>query len=195
MDDLERTSNNNERGFLSDLYTSGMKLHNTLEVQISELFILLRLPLYRYFLASLGSAPDAEDMTQECFLRLHRYLRKGEQVENARLWLFHVAHNLLLDRHKSARFLREVTPPSWQELIENYSDPSLDPEESLIKQQHYEFISDAVKELTSQQREVLFLKAEGLGYREIGEIMSLSTYAVAAHVRRAIAKMKVKVNG
>lgn len=180
---------------LSVLGISDMRLDSNLEAEISELFILLRLPLYRYFLASLGNPSDAEDMTQECFLRLYRYLRKGDAINNPRLWLFHVAHNLLLDRHKSARLLREVDPPSWQELVNNYSDPSPDPEQNLIRRQHYEFMSDAVKQLTSQQREVLFLKAEGLGYREIGEIMSLSTFAVAAHVRRAIAKMKVKVNG
>ncbi|GGG68678.1 hypothetical protein GCM10011585_08340 [Edaphobacter dinghuensis] len=56
-------------------------------------------------------------------------------------------------------------------------------------------MADAMHKLTSQQREVLILKTEGLGYREIGEIMSLSTFAVAAHVRRAIAKMKVGSHG
>jgi RNA polymerase sigma-70 factor (ECF subfamily) len=172
-----------------------MKPQSVLEVEISELFVSLRLPLYRYFLASLGKAPDAEDLTQECFLRLYRYRCKGEQVDNPKLWLFHVAHNLLLDRHRSARFFREVESSSWHELVESHSDPSPDPEQDLIRRERWALVHAAEKELTNQQREVLILKAEGLGYREIAEIMSLTTFAVAAHVRRAIAKMKVKVNG
>lgn len=166
-----------------------------MQTEISELFILLRLPLYRYFLAGTGSAADAEELTQDCFLRLYRYLSQGGQVDNPKLWLFHVAHNLLLDRHKRARRLREVGVPAWDQFAETCGDSSPSPEEALLQRERYEHMNRAMRKLTIQQREVLILKAEGLGYREIGEIMSLSTFAVAAHVRRAIAKMKVRQNG
>jgi RNA polymerase sigma-70 factor, ECF subfamily len=185
-----------EREFiLSELERGDTKPQSPLEMEIAKLFFLLRLPLYRYFLASIGSMADAEDLTQECFLRFYRYLRQGQEIGNPKLWLFHVAHNLVLDRHKSARRHWEVEPPSWIELMENHADPSPDPEIILLQQERYAYMADAVRKLTEQQREALVLKAEGLGYREIGEIMSLSTFAVAAHIRRAIAKMKVKSNG
>ncbi|WP_188552855.1 RNA polymerase sigma factor [Edaphobacter dinghuensis] len=180
---------------MSGLEPSNQKAHSHLQTEISELFASLRLPLYRYFLAGTGSASDAEDLTQECFLRLYRYLRKGNQIDNPKLWLFHAAHNLLLDRHKSARYTREVDLPVWDSFVEAHYDSSPNPEESLIQRERYAYMADAMHKLTSQQREVLILKTEGLGYREIGEIMSLSTFAVAAHVRRAIAKMKVGSHG
>lgn len=179
---------------MSELETRDAESPSPLETEIARLFHSLRLPLYRYFLAGIGSMADAEDLAQECFLRLYRYMRQGREIDNPKLWLFHVAHNLMLDRHKSARRLWEVEPPSWIEIVENHADPSPDPEIILLQQERYAYMADAVRKLTDQQREALALKAEGLGYREIAEIMSLSTVAVAAHIRRAIAKMKVKSN-
>jgi len=173
----------------SIVYSDGLK------ERISQLFLSLRLPLYRYFLVTLGNAAEAEDMTQECFFRLYRYLHTGKQVDNPKFWLFHVAHNLSIDRNKSSKILREVEPPSWKDLFESRSDPAPNPEERLIESERYQIISDVMKKLSDQQREVLTLRAEGLGYREIGEILSLNMPTVAAHVRRGIAKIKARANG
>jgi DNA-binding CsgD family transcriptional regulator len=49
--------------------------------------------------------------------------------------------------------------------------------------------------LTEQQREVLRLREEGLGYREIAEVLGTNVPVVAAHIRRAVAKIKAKLNG
>lgn len=163
-------------------------------VQVTELFALFRLPLYRYFLGATGNPADAEDLTQDCFFRLYHYLCGGNALHNPRLWLFHVAHNILIDRRKSARWYREVKPENWELLIETCSSSSLDPEAIMLLSERYQYLTLAMRKLTELQREVLTLKAEGLGYREIGEIMSLSTTAVAAHIRRALEKIKVKAD-
>jgi RNA polymerase sigma-70 factor (ECF subfamily) len=165
----------------------------SLQDKVSDLFVLWRLPLYRYLLAGVGGAAEAEDLTQECFFRIFRYLQEGNQLTDPRLWLFLVARNLVLDRNKSSRVLREVSPPSWGEIADCYSDPSLSAEQKLIEREGYETVQNAMQELSHQQREVLSLKAEGLGYKEIGEIMSLTTFAVAALVRRGVAKIRTKM--
>ena len=87
-----------------------------LQERITKLFEQLRMPLYRYLLVALGSGEEAEDGTQECFLRLCRHLRTSGDVSNERLWLFHVAHNLVLDRKRSGRAQYEVLPADWNEL-------------------------------------------------------------------------------
>lgn len=166
---------------------------DSVEDKVSELFVALRLPLYRYLLAGLGSSTEAEDLTQECFLRLYRHFREGHQLTDPRFWVFHVARNLVLDRNKSGRVTRETIPASWNDVVESFADSSLNPEDRLIEQERYETVHSALQELSIQQREVLAFKAEGLGYKEIAELMSLSTFAVAAHVRRAIAKIKTRL--
>jgi RNA polymerase sigma-70 factor (ECF subfamily) len=166
-----------------------------LAAKIVELFGELRMPLFRYMVVALGSAEEAEDATQECFLRLCRHLQQGGEVKNERLWLFHVAHNLLLDQKKSGRALHEVLPPDWDIVAATHSDSAPDQEQRLLAREKYEALQDAFGELTEQQREVLRFREEGLGYREIAEVLSSNVPVVAAHIRRAVAKIKAKLNG
>ena len=58
-----------------------------------ELFELLRQPVYIYLKAVVGNSGEAEDVTQEAFLRLYSALHKGQTIANVRLYLFRVAHN------------------------------------------------------------------------------------------------------
>jgi len=166
-----------------------------LAARIVELFGELRMPLFRYLVVGLGSAEEAEDATQECFLRLCRHLQQGGEVSNERLWLFHVAHNLLLDHRKSGRVQREVMPPDWEIFASTHADKTPDQEQRLLAREKYDGLREAVSELTEQQREVLRLREEGLGYREIAEVLNMNVPVVAAHIRRALAKMKVKLHG
>src|SRR2546425_13208520 len=72
----------------------------TLEEKVSQLFELLRDPVYLYLMAVLGNSAEAEDITQESFLRLYRALHRGQAITNARFWLFRVAHNLAFDQRE-----------------------------------------------------------------------------------------------
>src|SRR2546427_10761617 len=77
----------------------------TLEEKVGQLFELLRDPVYLYLMAVLGNSAEAEDITQETFLRLYRALHRGHSITNVRFWLFRAAHNLAFDhREKSQRF-------------------------------------------------------------------------------------------
>src|SRR6266516_3354255 len=78
----------------------------TLEEKVGQLFELLRDPVYLYLIAVLGNSAEAEDITQETFLRLYRALHRGQSITNVRFWLFRVAHNLAFDqREKSQRYV------------------------------------------------------------------------------------------
>jgi RNA polymerase sigma-70 factor (ECF subfamily) len=165
-----------------------------LEQRITELFQQLRLPLYRYLLVALGNGEEAEDAAQECFLRLCRHLRTSGEVTNERLWLFHVAHNLVLDRKKSARAQYEVGRSDWNEFAATQATTELSQEQVLLQKDKALRLREAFLSLTPQQQEVMRLREEGFGYREIAEALSLNVPAVAAHIRRAVAKIKAIVD-
>src|SRR5437868_11536540 len=61
--------------------------------QVSRLFEEARDDVYRYLLTLGLHPPQAQEAVQEVFLRLYTTLKKGEQVENPRGWIFRVAHN------------------------------------------------------------------------------------------------------
>jgi RNA polymerase sigma-70 factor (ECF subfamily) len=173
---------------------NGNALRNLAD-RVAGLFGELRMPLFRYLVVALGSAEEAEDAVQECFLRLCRHLQQGGEVKNERLWLFHVAHNLLLDQKKSGRALREVLPPDWDSFAATHPDLAPDQEQRLLTREKYEALREAFSGLTEQQREVLRLREEGLGYKEIAEVLFMNVPVVAAHIRRAVAKIKAKLHG
>src|SRR5436309_7397794 len=62
--------------------------------EVAQLFQETREDVYRYLLTLGLYPPQAQEATQEVFLRLYTTLRKGEQIRNHRAWIFRVAHNL-----------------------------------------------------------------------------------------------------
>src|SRR5437764_15221518 len=65
-----------------------------LQDRVARLFEEARDDVYRYLLTLGLHPPQAQEATQEVFLRLYTTLRKGEQIQNPRAWVFRVAHNL-----------------------------------------------------------------------------------------------------
>ena len=62
-----------------------------------ELFDKWKKPLLAFFYRSLGSLPEAEDLTLEVFVRLHRSAARYERRAAFTTFLFHIARNLLLN--------------------------------------------------------------------------------------------------
>src|SRR5580692_3935757 len=65
----------------------------TLQDQVAQLFEEARDDVYRYLLSLGLYPPQAQEAAQEVFLRLYTTLKKGEDIQNPRGWIFRVAHN------------------------------------------------------------------------------------------------------
>ncbi|HTW65092.1 MAG TPA: RNA polymerase sigma factor [Bryobacteraceae bacterium] len=154
------------------------------------LFGELRKPLLRY-LVSLGLSPDeAQDIVQDAFLSLHRHLAAGGSQDNIRSWLFRVAHNQARN-HQSSYHRRFADPlePAASLLLDNAT-----PEHALLEKEKRRRLGAAIWTLADSERECLLLRANGLRYREIGEVLGLATSTVADTVDRAIKKLAEKCN-
>src|SRR5580765_2293757 len=66
----------------------------SLQEQVARLFEESREDVYRYVLTLGLHPPQAQEAVQEVFLRLYATLRKGENIQSPRAWVFRVAHNL-----------------------------------------------------------------------------------------------------
>jgi RNA polymerase sigma-70 factor (ECF subfamily) len=155
-----------------------------LEIEVTELFTQLRSPVLRY-LSSFGlTAQDAEEVVQEVFLALFLHLRQGKPRTNLQAWIFRVAHNIGLKRCQSARkgpatTLDDVSP----------TDHALDPEQQAASRQRTSRLMAVVRALPEQDRRCLYLRAEGLRYREIVEVLGMSLGAVAQSLERSLSKL------
>jgi RNA polymerase sigma-70 factor (ECF subfamily) len=156
------------------------------EEKVICLFDELRIPLLRYLAGFPLSRQDSEDVIQEVFLALFQYLRNGKSYQNVRGWLFRVAHNLALKKRQRSRSQMEETGLliAVEELV---IDPALNPEDQLAFNQAQKRLMSVVRALPEQQRWCLYLRAEGLRYREIAEIVGMSLGAVSISLERSLA--------
>ena len=151
------------------------------------LFDQLRDPLLRY-LSGFGLAlPDCEEVLQEVFLSLFQHLDRGKSQENIRGWLFRVAHNLALKRRYRSRQDFEVYEESGA--AELAIDPAPNPEDRMVNSQAQQRLLAVVEALPEQDRRCLFLRAEGMRYREIAGILDMSLGAVSISLARSLARI------
>jgi RNA polymerase sigma-70 factor (ECF subfamily) len=120
------------------------------------------------------------------FLRLYVTLKKGENIQNSRAWIFRVAHNLGL-KIRAKQNTQDAFDPNIEYQIRA---PELNPEQSLLEREQKLRFHQAVERLSEQQRRCLFLRLEGLRYPEIGAALGISPSAVGEFLRRAIARLK-----
>ncbi len=166
----------------------------TLEEKVSQLFELLRDPVYLYLVAVLGNSSEAEDVTQETFLRLYRALHRGQVINNVRFWLFRVAHNLAFDQRERDQRYAGADTRTWDELRQLLPEPGLNPEQRVLQMEKFERLHAAMAKLSPQELQCLHLRAEGFRYREIGEILGINTKTAAEFLRRGIKKL-MRENG
>jgi RNA polymerase sigma-70 factor (ECF subfamily) len=151
-----------------------------LEEEVAALFDRFRVPLLRY-LHSFGlPVQDSEEVVQEVFLALFHHLRQGKARTNLQGWVFRVAHNLGLKRCQARRMDAGV---------EGELDPRPNPEEQAADRQRHRRLQNVVRALPEQDRRCLYLRAEGLRYREIGEVLGMSLGAVAQSLERSLARL------
>jgi RNA polymerase sigma-70 factor (ECF subfamily) len=180
--------------FAVPLRTGGQ--HVKLEEYVAEQFAKLRKPVYEYLTATSCAPADAEEITQETFLRMYLTLHRGQAIRHTRSWVFRVARNLVVERWKQQGRLPvlEVPVAEFTQLIHSRRDPALDPEQQVLQQERRMRLRAAWLELTPHQRECLRLRVEGLRYREIAEVLDVTISTVADLLERSIARLVRKTN-
>jgi RNA polymerase sigma-70 factor, ECF subfamily len=159
-----------------------------IETEVVELFDEFRGRLLRYVLSLGLCAQDGEDIIQEVFLSLFRHLCLGRSRENLRGWIFCVAHNLALKQRN--RNKRHQQRSAFEELaLERHLDPAADPEEQLATSERQKRLLSVVNSLAETDRWCLYLRAEGLRYREIARALEMSLGAVANSLARSMQKL------
>lgn len=153
-----------------------------LEEEVVQLFDELRAPLLRYQLSFGLPVADAEEIVQEVFLSLYQHLRKGKSRSNLRAWTFTVAHNLgLKSRMRNQRETAAVA--------EDTIDHSPGPEERMADLQRQARLQAVVRALPEQDQCCLSLRAEGLRYREIANVLGISLGSVANSLERSLSRL------
>jgi RNA polymerase sigma-70 factor (TIGR02957 family) len=159
-----------------------------------DLYADLRPAAFAVAYRMLGSVSEAEDAVQEGFLRLHRAVSGGAEIESPRAYLTAVVTRICIDQLRSARARRESYAGEWlpEPLV---SDPTDDPahEAEVADSLSLAFLV-LLESLSPEQRAVLLLRdVFDYGYDEIAEIVGKSEENVrqlAVRARRHVGERR-----
>jgi RNA polymerase sigma-70 factor (ECF subfamily) len=158
-----------------------------LEETIVELYATMRLPLLSYAYQIVGSTGESEDLVQVAFLRLFDQLRRHAPIQNLRSWLYRVVHNLAID-HLRRQGKEDSAVTEWVTHRSLETSPH-SAEHDLIQRQR---IAGSLELLNIREKRCLMLRAEGLSYKEIGDVLSISAKAVSVYLARGLKKFEVR---
>lgn len=156
----------------------------TVHEQVERIYEAERDNIYSYLLSLRVPVDRAQELTQESFLKLYLKMTRGESIENPRAWLYRVAHNFALRFHEREPIFEELDPS-----VQAF-EPQLDPERALIERDRATALIRAIQDLSAQQRNCLHLRVQGLRYREIADVIGISSSAVGEFLRRAVVRLK-----
>jgi RNA polymerase sigma-70 factor (ECF subfamily) len=140
----------------------------------------------RYIYVRVGNKAEAEDIAGDVFLKalesLGSYKERGIPMY---VWLFRIAHNLVIDYFRKMRKRKTVSIDDIE--IEGGTDPAAVAEQKM----EIEMVTKAMEQLTQEQREVLGLRFfGGLSSREAGRVLNKSDGAIREMQRAAIEKLR-----
>ena len=155
-----------------------------------ELDARFRASLLAYFLRRTGSAQEAEDLTQETFVRLigsHSF----ENADEANAYVFRVASNLLRDRARLATRLRRFASFPIDSVTGNQIEPKLvediDPERVLIARENLTEVLACLDELGERTKNIFILfRLEGMKQKGIAAFYGIGLSTVEKHVMTAM---------
>lgn len=152
-----------------------------------ELFTRWKKPLLSFFYRSLGSLPEAEDLTLEVFVRLHRAAPTYERRSRFTTYLFHIARNLLLNelRRRRRKPAQAVPPDAFDYLASN---PGAEPRRLHELEEEFQ---RALGELPEAQRTLLLLvQQQGLDHSTAAATLGITENALRVQLHRARERLK-----
>ena len=146
--------------------------------------------VYNLALRTLGNREDAEDVTQEAFLKAYRSLGSYRGDSKFSVWLYRIVSNLCLDllRSRQRKPVQSLTVEDDDGEIGELeiSDEHFSPEKLLDRKLTRESVQRGLSALPDDARQILLLRElQGMSYEEIGQALDLEPGTVKSRIFRA----------
>ena len=153
---------------------------------------------YGIAFSMLRDADDAMDVTQEAFIKVHRYLDNFKGSSSFYTWLYRITVNLCIDHIRKNKKASTVDyddamdhdEAQGGELLPSTLD--MDPARNLDRRELREMIDRALETLSPTHRAVILMReVEGLSYREMADVMEVSMGTIMSRLFHARRRMQV----
>ncbi len=155
--------------------------------------------IHRYLIRLVGD-PEAEDLTQEVFVRVSRSLPAFDGNAHISTWLYKIATNVAIDRLRALQHAKESADSiALESIVESAKDGNIwakgrniSPDEQLIRREMSGCVQSIINQLPDNDRTVIILsELEGFTDQEIARILSIKTGAVKVRLHRARARLRI----
>ena len=151
-------------------------------------------PVYYFVYRYVGTGPDAEDITQEIFVKVWKNLKKFNPKKNFKTWMLTIAKNTARDyfkKRKAIVFSEFENEEGENRFIDTLTDHSPLPSEILERKDIGRMLETALSALSPSYRTVLLLYyTENLNFREIAEMLNESINTAKSRHRRGLIQLK-----
>ena len=146
-----------------------------------------------------GSADDAQDLTQEVFIKMYRTLSSYDMERGAFMtWVTTITRNLLVDHFRKSKQDRmtdslDAAPSEHEDampLSEQIQDKSLPPDARVKSRETGETVHNALQKLSPELREAVILRdLQDMDYREIAAVLRVPEGTVKSRINRGRAEL------
>lgn len=151
-------------------------------------------PIYNFVARYVGDGIEAEDLTQEIFVKMWRNLHKFNQAKSFKTWLYTIARNTALDyfkRNKTVLLSAFEDENGENVLLNRLADPSANLGEMFEQRELADYLRSAVARLTPKYQKVVNLHInEQLSFIEIARYLHESIDTVKSRYRRALLRLR-----
>lgn len=134
-----------------------------------------------------NSHDDADDLTQEVFIKIYSALKDFREESNLFTWLYRIATNYSINHIRKAKVRNTVSFEIVTEQVESKEKKS---DEAVDEKTKMKLLIEAIETLPAQQRAVFNLRYnENLSYEDISKVMKKSVGGVKANYFHAVKKL------
>ena len=154
--------------------------------------------IYNFIWRLVGESADAEDLTQETFLKAHSELKKLRDPAQFKYWLYRIARNEVYQKLRKSQRVTVVSiddeEVSYYDFLEDGSS-GLDPESQVLALELNRVIHQALDAMSPKYRDVFVLAAfQKESYENISKIVGRSLLSVKTDIYRARLAVKEQLN-
>ncbi|KPK44616.1 MAG: hypothetical protein AMJ65_02480 [Phycisphaerae bacterium SG8_4] len=157
----------------------------------SELLRLHYADVYSYLRRLCGSQPDADDLTQQTFLKVWSSLDHFKGRSKFSTWLHRIAYNCYIDwQRRNAGSALNLPDQWWLQCVDDNPGPFSNLAERHLARQLYE----AVDQLDEDKKQTVHLHYyQGLSLRETAKVLGVATSTVKYRLREVFKTLRVKL--
>ena len=151
--------------------------------------------IYNYCYRMTGNKEDAEDISQDVFVKSYRSLNGFKRNSQFSTWIYRIAYNACIDHHRKKKVVTVSITRSDEDNGKQDNEivsESLSLEEEVLMNERKNAVHSAIAKLRPEYRTVILLRdIDGLSYDEIAGVLNIPLGTVKSYISRAREELRI----